>query len=146
MKSLTDSPLGWLRSNTSLCEPSGLGTAPRGDIWLVGNGGSGKGPAVWPRCTSLLMAFVTTSALSLADLLLRRKMGFKTPLKPISKPARRPVRTYLTNPWSGCLVKNVSKLNVLTYWLIDPLGRGLYNLGDEICGGHVQNNCTFLDW
>ena len=41
MKSFTDAPLGWLRSRTNLQDPSGLGTAPRGEMWLVGKGGSG---------------------------------------------------------------------------------------------------------
>ena len=46
MLSLTDKPSGWLKSRTSRHDPSGLGAAPRGEMWLTGNGGNGKGPAV----------------------------------------------------------------------------------------------------
>ena len=56
MSSLIDDPWGWDRSIISLALPSFLGAAPIGEQWVLGNGGWGKGPAVWPLETSLLMA------------------------------------------------------------------------------------------
>ena len=74
----------------SLIVPSGLGTAPKGDMWLIGKGGTGKGPAVCPRDTSLLIAVLMAVLFWSADLRFLGNVGVKVPVNPMSNPFRSP--------------------------------------------------------
>ena len=86
----SDAPLGWLKSSTSLQDPSGFGAAPSGEMWLVGKGGCEKGPAVCPRDTSFSIALVIRALLLSADFKFFGKVGENSPVNPISKPFLRP--------------------------------------------------------
>ena len=56
MKSLIEDPRGCDRSMIRRTEPSFFGAAPMGEQCVIGKGGEGKGPAVWPRRISLSIA------------------------------------------------------------------------------------------
>ena len=71
-------------------DPSGLGSAPNGEMWFEGKGGEEKGPAVCFRRTSFSTASLSPSSCSNADLLLRGAVSVKQPRKPMSKPFVKP--------------------------------------------------------
>ena len=56
ISSLMEDPCDWDKSMINLTVPSFLGAEPMGEQWVWGKGGEGKGPAVWPRETSLSIA------------------------------------------------------------------------------------------
>ena len=96
MSSLMDEPWGWDRSIISLTEPSFLGVAPMGEQWVWGKGGYGKGPAVWPRLTSLLMAAPMAVLFWSADLRFFGSVCDNGPVNPMSNPLRSPSTMYVT--------------------------------------------------
>ena len=74
----------------SLTVPSFLGAAPMGEQWVRGKGGFGKGPAVCPRDTSLLIAVVMAVLFWSADFRFLGNVGVKVPVNPMSNPFRSP--------------------------------------------------------
>ena len=90
MSSFMDDPKGWDRSIISLTDPSFLGAEPIGEQWVLGKGGWGKGPAVWPRDTSLLIACCIRSFSWSADRKFLGNVAENSPVKPMSKPLRSP--------------------------------------------------------
>ena len=96
MKSLIDDPKGWDRSMTRRRVPSFLGADPIGEQWVLGNGGWGKGPAVWPREISLLIACFIRVLFWSADLRFLGRVSENSPVKPMSKPFLKPFTMYFT--------------------------------------------------
>ena len=101
IKSFIEEPWGWDRSMISLADPSLLGAEPMGEQCVRGKGGLGKGPAVCPRAISLFMASRMGWGLSVADLWFLGRVSEDSPVKPMSKPWRKPLIIYNTSCLSG---------------------------------------------
>ena len=56
-----------------------LGTMPIGETCKLANGGLVKGPAVWPRATSLAKLVETIVGLSMADLRFFENLDMRGP-------------------------------------------------------------------
>ena len=109
MPSLMEQPRGDDKSRTNLTEPSFLGAAPKGEQCRVWKGECVKGPAVWPRDTSSMMAFVTARWFCLAE---RRFLGLDgraCPWKPTSKPCASPDKTKSRLLRFGCWLMRAEK-------------------------------------